>query len=549
MGDALGKFEEAELVVISVIGAYLIFRFRSRILALVTGDDRVHADGFDCIWYSLFRCCGTCTGDWTRFISCCPCCGVCGLQNKNLVDSFGRWSGLLQWEIRVFDVVVGDLPVDSPAHYYVSFEVGEEPPQHTNVSKLTQSKLVQFHGDRILRVRDASLDNSVRVVIKEMHTLGSQSISEVFIRPDHLIDWASAPGGSTMRLQMKPCSGALSILPCWMLMTCELSKHLEDDVVPPCGEASILVTGTNGQEQNFKSVHDLKTVHPLRNAYGIHIREPTEADASRFQRLERLHRCTLKFWLCVLLLLGLAGFTYKLAVTTCFEEFERILVLHKHGVEFPPLARTTSWVLQRCGYGKRVTISDHWEWLKEDFADWKELLTEHNFQDFQRFLSTTDFQNHPLEPVKAKFEDFGSQKRLMVVPNSTACHPKRKEVIQSCYNRPVGARAPNFFNGVFRCQPWHCRFRVLLGPVSFVLAALFFGLLALMYCCHRRNLRQMQQMQKKLVEQAHLSPGSRDRQDSIHDTDWGCCCSNGRQLRAGPFDSPVRASTALQPLE
>jgi len=529
MGDLVSKFEEIELIAISVVAIYLAFRFRSRIIQLVTGDDRIHADGFDSVWYTCCRCCGTCTGDWSRYISCCPCWSACHLHNQNLVDAFGRWSGLLQWQIRVHSIVVGDLPIDSPAYYYVVFEVGEDPPQHTAVSPLSNPKVIKFHGECILRVRDASLDNSVRVVVKEMRTIGSAALCEMYVRPDHLLDWASRPGGTTMRFQLKPCSGADTFLPSWMLMTFDLSKPWEEDLSSPWSEAAISFHGSRGSsDRTFHSVQDLKSSHPLMNEHGIEVREPAEFEVAKFQSLLRTQRGVMRFCRYFVVLLIIASLLFRTAVTTCYREYKRVLVLQQHGVQFPPETRTMNWVLERCGYSPTVSFGDHAKLLEADLRDWQELLGGHNWHDYSEYIGWGPLEDHPMEEVEPNWIDFGGHKRLKVDPNSTACMPERRDVIRLCYNMPIGARSPPFLRGIFRCRPFTCRYRMLLVPISLIWVIVLIVVVVVMYCCHRSNLRQMRQMHKRLVEQAKLTNGSRPNEPVEEDSSFGCCgCGGG----------------------
>ena len=42
----------------------LLWSYRDRVIFLFTGDDRLHGNTLDAVWYGVFRCCGTCDGAW-----------------------------------------------------------------------------------------------------------------------------------------------------------------------------------------------------------------------------------------------------------------------------------------------------------------------------------------------------------------------------------------------------------------------------------------------------------------------------------------------------
>mmetsp|Transcript_57011 Transcript_57011/g.161884 ORF Transcript_57011/g.161884 Transcript_57011/m.161884 type:complete len:560 (-) Transcript_57011:7-1686(-) len=541
--DILAPLQQLLVIAVCLVAAGVIIRFRARFLSLLTGDDRVHGDGFDGVWFVFCRCCGSCTGFWTKYLTCLPCCSLCGLQNRNLVDDFGRWSGILQQQVRVYNIAIGDIPGDGNAYYYVQFEVGEHPPQCTSVSALSHQKLVRFHGELCLMVRESSLDNPIRVVVKELETLGSPEICEVYIRPEQVIEWAKAEASVPMRFQMNPIhKGRGFELPGWVLMTFELLEPWEEH--GPLNSPPITVRDTHNALHTFASVTDFKSQHPLRNSRGANVHEPLEADVDRYFLLRRNRQLYVKFCPMCLLLALLLFVTAHLSVVSCFRSYKRMLVLHQHGVEFPASREKKTWVLSRCGYSDRPDGKELWGLIFSDLLQWR--IHRGFVSEWATYLTnfTTDRDFHqaltPPKHIHISYDTFGGVRRIKVVPNSTDCWPSQHDVVNGCYNLPIGAHNPRFYAGaLLRCRPWTCRYRVLSAPLGLLEIVLFGAWLALLYVLFQHNQRQLQQTQLKLARAGGNSPSSHLEAAHAGPGDSWLCCGSRRSV-APSRDHPVR---------
>jgi len=319
-------------------------------------------------------------------------------------------------------------------------------------------------------------------------------------------------------------------LPGWILLTFEVLKPWEDNSAP-FKEAAVTVRDRSRRDQTFQTVEDFKTHHPLMNVHGIPVREPSEADASHFQYLRRMQNCTMGCFVNFLILVLLGSVCFRMAVMTCYREYKRVLVLHLHGVEFPTNWRTREWVLQRCGYTTQAGIGDQFDLLRADLEQWKELLSDATWKEYIKYVGDKGFYGRPPEKVPAVLEDYGGEKRIRVDPNATACSPLHHDVVQSCYNLPIGSRDPWMLSGVARCDPWTCRYRMLLVPFTLVEAILVIALLVSMCLLHRRNMRSMQHMKVKLVEEAAFAKGGTLSPDFADDDGWGLCCGTTSRSR------------------
>ncbi|CAK0814988.1 unnamed protein product, partial [Prorocentrum cordatum] len=119
-------------------------RYRDRVLVVLTGDDRIHGTSLDFVWWFFFRCCGMCTGDWTRCLtrSClCPCKRIRG---QNLVNVVGRYLGLTHYTVELKNIVVGDLPWTGPGDFFLQVECEANPPINSSLAQSKEPKVVHF---------------------------------------------------------------------------------------------------------------------------------------------------------------------------------------------------------------------------------------------------------------------------------------------------------------------------------------------------------------------------------------------------------------------
>merc|ERR1719409_930047 len=174
----------------------VLIRYRENVMLALTGDTHIHANILDCLWSTL-RCCGTCTGDWTRRFtssSCCPValhCGCCTLnvKNKNIVKEFGRLIGFATHDVEFKNITVGDLPFPTRGDFYLTVECSSNPDQVTSLREDADPKVVHFPEVLTMRMRKSWLENKVMIKVRELNVLGSQELCELRISAMNVIDW------------------------------------------------------------------------------------------------------------------------------------------------------------------------------------------------------------------------------------------------------------------------------------------------------------------------------------------------------------------------
>lgn len=227
--DPLKYIQEILLVFVGALVLSIVYVYWNRVVFLLTGDDRIHLSSLDCIWFGCCRCCGCCSGEWTRCLSRSPCCPR-RLRGKNLVKAFGQLIGWATHSIEVKNIIVGDIPFDQGrGDFYLSVEASTNPPMVTALQEEKLPKVVHFPEIIGLKIRDSALERRVRIVVKELNVIGSNDLCDCHINSTALLDWANStnPDQRVKRFQMRCISNDIEReTPPWILL--ELAEA--DDV-------------------------------------------------------------------------------------------------------------------------------------------------------------------------------------------------------------------------------------------------------------------------------------------------------------------------------
>lgn len=203
------------LLAVLLLGA--AYKYRHRVIFLFTGDDRIHMGFLDFIYFWCCRCGGICDGEWTRRFS---------QDGINLKQEAGRKLGVVSIPVLVTNIVAGDLPFKGAGDFYLTVEVGDNPPMSTAVTENTTGKVVHFNQPLVCRVRDSVLENQIRFVVKELNIFGSQEVAELRLSPVRFCEWVRVRPNKVMRFQLEPMDTSFdSDKPAWLAFELEQSQQ------------------------------------------------------------------------------------------------------------------------------------------------------------------------------------------------------------------------------------------------------------------------------------------------------------------------------------
>mmetsp|Transcript_2294 Transcript_2294/g.3943 ORF Transcript_2294/g.3943 Transcript_2294/m.3943 type:complete len:516 (-) Transcript_2294:564-2111(-) len=339
------------VLIVSLIALAFLWVYRRRVIFVLTGDDRFHTSWHDLVWYGCFKCCCVCDGEWTVVWSkcCCfldGCCCSTKLQGKNLKKELARWLGLLPKVVVFRNIVAGDLPYEARhGDFYVTFDVGDNPPMNSSLSNDHNAKLVHFPETFSLRIRDNMFEGPLTVTVRELNVVGSENIARLVLPLKKY--WKRLRRGETVqaRFKLEPMGGeeggeAGGQFP-WILLEFEVQRELQ--LVDRVGLLTTLPSG-NGRDVETKEVRmqDLKTQVPLRDRTGklVYAKGHVEQDASEARKqFRKCWRCLH----CLAILFFTAGFialgTYRLMIAGCWREYRRITTAERYGYHDFPLPR------------------------------------------------------------------------------------------------------------------------------------------------------------------------------------------------------------------
>jgi len=513
--DPLKYIQEILVVFVAVIVLSILYVYWNRFVFLLTGDDRIHFSMLDCVWYGCCRCCGCCSGEWTRFLSRCPCCPA-RLRGRNLVKCFGQAIGWATHSIEIKNVVVGDLPFDSGrGDFYLSVEASTNPPMVTALQEEKLPKVVHFPEIIGLKIRDSVMEKRVRIVVKELNVVGSVEVADCFINSTALIEWASHanPEQRVKRFQMRCCNNDIEReTPPWILLELAEADDVRGvDTLPSNGGGGMFVRtwvptdhesvrnsgaqpvaysqpqggiggfakqnkwGMGVARQNVDmQVTPFKHTYTLLDDSGNPIAEPDEAQLAS---LRRLRMCALFIfgtfqclvWLSIVFWLG-----FRFYVWSCYRHFRWITEAKLRNAQFP------------------ISDANLHEYVKDC----------HNKFDGTGVTASTG----------------GAL--------GAACRPTDISITETCTGLPVGQPRPEAFtmlmfewfgiaidHGVY-CFDGICKFRNKIASYDMMIAVAAVVLIACTFLCKFamnsciRNHRRSGQADQAKAQKTRLGPGA-----------------------------------------
>jgi hypothetical protein len=360
----------------------------------------------------------------------------------------GEWIGLVPTKILIENVVVGDLPrlgTFTRGRVYLQVDVGENPPQVSEVLEDCNPKVAHFHSRFTLDIRRHGYGSPVRFSLRHLHILGHEDMCECFINQADIIDWAGAgalrsPKGP-LRFRMYPKgqdanqddTSSVS-LPSWIFM--EFSVPDE----PPAESRkmnafSIRVgdhTYNNEESKQFKAKYQLlsSSGEPRGDAY-----EPDEDRVIHLRNSKVRQREWIRCGVIWVFLFWFAFFVTILYFGTCWAEYKKLDVLVSHGVEFPDTPEDQAFeILRDCGYG------DSFKRTAKQTLKVLKLYFKLKFRAFRHaFLLEDAGGTNLLRRLEDKVNDT-SVMNFTSLANLTGdmCNPSNANVKKSCFDVPPG---------------------------------------------------------------------------------------------------------------
>lgn len=356
--DPLELIQQFVVTILIVICLFFLWKHRTQVTILLTGDDTIHTSFLDCVWVGCFRCCGLCTHDWSRCLTSLPCCPT-SFHGTNLVKSLGSRLGVTTRTIEISNLVVGDLPFYRRAAFYMSVECSANPPMRTAVQEDKHPKTVHFPEVVTLRIRDSMLDTMVTITVYQLHVVGSNQLCQIKLSPRNIMDWAldSDPNRRIKRFAMKVSDPEAEVeTPPWISLEFGLPtadvRHLDGFH----GNASYTIrTATRGLDESTglpyrdMPIGDFKAEYHLVDNTGSSINEPDESDLWRLTRCRNIIVCVYSFLSSVLILAVIAWGAFRYYVKNCYDKF-RVLTIAENWTphEFPMPACALKSIDQKC---------------------------------------------------------------------------------------------------------------------------------------------------------------------------------------------------------
>jgi hypothetical protein len=345
--DPVHAFLDDFSLVAVIVVLCVAWRYRQRVLVLVTGDDRIHATGLDFVWWFFCRCCGTCTGDWTVPLTrdCCWCLlpeGPERMRGLNVVNEVGRYFGLADYTVELKNVVVGDLPSTGPGEFFLQVECEANPPINTSVSQSKQPKVVHFPEVVRLHLRSSRwfiFEQQVRITVRELGLLGSTEVCSVIFRACDIVDRSHMPPTErTMRVEMKISDRSKrAVTAPWIYLEFDESRDIRDLDHFHGDQPEVRMALRSGL---FKEpVADFKHNYHLLDESGDRMQEPSEQDLAEIHKCRRRVVCKSRFCSTVVGLL----------VVTCLCAWAYVKSCHKRYM----------WIAMAKGLKKKFPISNY----------------------------------------------------------------------------------------------------------------------------------------------------------------------------------------------
>lgn len=308
------------LCAVVVVGAFMIKHW-DRVLIAITGDDRLHGTCLDCIHFTIFKCCGTISGEFRCFrFPCCP--------RRNVCQDFARLLGVKPYTIQISNIVIGDLPFHGRGDFYITAECAANPPMVTSLQEEKQPKAVHFPESLTLRLRWSPLEEPVRITVKELDVLGSTDLCYCHVSPMKILHWIGERtyDGEPVRkrVEMKAHDASREFeTPPWILLQIE-------EVDQDFADLERFLPGTTVKcptdlgHYDYVPVKDFKSKNTLLDASGHAIQEPLEEDLECIERLSSCMRRFNRFLLCIGSMAILICTIGRLYVGSCYRKYKLV---------------------------------------------------------------------------------------------------------------------------------------------------------------------------------------------------------------------------------
>eukprot|EP00930_Biecheleria_cincta_P058077 TRINITY_DN43928_c0_g1_i1.p1 TRINITY_DN43928_c0_g1~~TRINITY_DN43928_c0_g1_i1.p1 ORF type:complete len:495 (-),score=69.39 TRINITY_DN43928_c0_g1_i1:44-1528(-) len=312
---------EAVVIIIVVIALAGVWRYRDRVLAALTGDDKIHGGILDCIWNSCFLCCGTCTGDWTRCFTECQLCPA-RYRKRNLVRLVGQWLGLTTHTVEMKNITVGDLPFAGRGDFYVSVGNATNPEMFTSVAEEKLPKVVHFPEIITLKLRASPLEGRICIKVRELNVFGSQDVCVCYLGAMNVLHWAWS-NENMKRFEMKTLDQAFEHeTPPWILV--EFGEAAEPRQIDLIRDYETVTTATKQGDTWTTTQMDMaeyKQHSPLLDPTGHAIDEPLEEDLRQIARMQSCAVWSFHFCNVWTFIVVLAYGAFRLYVWSCYRRF------------------------------------------------------------------------------------------------------------------------------------------------------------------------------------------------------------------------------------
>lgn len=355
------KLVTAGLCILLLVGLVaFVWKYQRRVLMILTGDDRLHVDVNNCIWYFFCRCCGNCSGEWTTYCGqYFPCCCWKG----NLVRKFGQFLGLVSKTVEIKSIVAGDLPYDKGrGDFYLSVECATNPPMVTSMAEDQKPKVVHWPETITLKLRDTPIEPPVRFVIRELEVFGSTDICELYISAKQILDWVDDvdtndkddKDPTVKRFQMIELNkGMTRATPAWICMNfCDPMR--EDKNTPADAfdrklyelhsshpKNTIRTINSTGKDaspsQKDWKLDQFKDTYQLIDSTGNPVDEPDEKDLSKINTLRAALYYFIKMFTGLVYMLIFTWGCFRFYVWSCYRQF-RFLTMAALIKETPPVS-------------------------------------------------------------------------------------------------------------------------------------------------------------------------------------------------------------------
>lgn len=341
-----------QIVVIFLLVLVLIFVWRhwSRVLMVLTpgGDDRIHCTCIDFIWHGVFHCCGACTGDWTRSLTtwwCCP----RGMRGQNLLTLFGQSTGFSTISVELKNIVVGDLPFDGRADFFITVEVQSNPPMATSVAEDRNAKAVHFPEIFTLRLCRNPLEDPLTIRVFQLHPIiGQVELCFCRISALQVLNWSeSYREDKSMRFEMRNAvDGHTCETPPWILLDFEQPQEARQlDYVPPVDV--VRTTTLTGDVMNT-SIADYKHQYCLLDPNGQPTQEPLEEDLQEIEWIEWVMSSIQGLIMFCTTWASLAYLSIRGYAWSCYRQYTDVAMADLNGLEFPVPTAEMKQLLHSC---------------------------------------------------------------------------------------------------------------------------------------------------------------------------------------------------------